>query len=257
MLATSLFPVAWLIVAALKLPHEIVAHPERFWPGTLTLSNFQRVLNETDFLRGLANSVWVAVPVSIVVTLVAAGIAFMVGHARANLQSRVAGAMLLGYLLPPVVLALPMFLLFAKMRLTGSLMGLAWAHASFLLPFAYWTLQDRIKALPRGQEDAVLLDGGTMATAAYRVWWPFFRAPMVVVAALTFTVSMNDYVLARFVVGGQAKTLPLVLQSIFDYPENDWGLMCGSGALAAVMLTIPLIATLAFARDTHFGGSRG
>lgn len=253
----SVAPVIWLFSAGVKTTAEIAHDPGSFLPARLTLGNLHRTFADTGFAQGLLNSLLVAVPVTAVSVLFGAFAAY------ATLRLRFAGRRLVdqmslaAYLVPAVVLALPLFILFSRLRIAGSLGALAVAHLVYLFPLSYWLIRARLRELPRSLEDGLVLDGADLKDLLRFVWIPSLRLHLFSVAIIVFTISMNDYVLARFLLLDGPRTLPLVLQDIFDLSAKDWGLICASGAAAVALLSVPLLLLVATTGEYYAGGRRG
>jgi multiple sugar transport system permease protein len=253
----TLFPVAWLVSAGFKTSAEIAVHPERFIPTNPTLDNARRALGETAFVRGMLNSLLVAIPATGLAVLLSVFTAYLTVRLRFPGHDLVDRFSLAAYLVPGVVLALPLFILFSRLRVGGSLAALGIAHLLYLFPLSYWLVRSRMQELPRSLEEGLMLDGADLKDLLRFVWLPSLRLHLFSVAVIVFTISMNDYVLARFLLVDGSRTLPLVLQDIFDLSSKDWGLICGAGAAAVGLLSIPLLILMAATGQYHMGGRRG
>lgn len=253
----SVFPIAWLFSAGLKTTAEIVVDPGSFLPAHPTLGNVRRTFANTGFAQGLLNSLLVAVPATAVSVLLGAFAGYVTLRLRFVGRRLIDQMSLAAYLVPAVVLALPLFILFSGLRIAGSLGALATAHLVYLFPLSYWLIRARLRELPRSLEDGLVLDGADLKDLLRFVWLPSLRLHVFSVAVIVFTISMNDYVLARFLLLDGPRTLPLVLQDIFDLSAKDWGLICASGAAAVALLSVPLLLLVAATGQYYAGGRRG
>ena len=256
-IAISLLPIAWLIMSALKPSEEIINYPYRMVPKNLTIENFHRVFSETSFLEGLITSLQVAVPVTIIVIALSTLAGYLTVRVPFRGRTLIEKSTLAAYTIPPILLALPLFILLSRLRLVNTLLALAFAHIAYLFPLAYWLTQARMHEIPVSLEETLWLEGGYMVDVMKYVWFPKLRLHLLSVSAIIFTISMNDYVLARFLLIGNKKTLPIVLQGIFDLSSKDWALICGSGALAVLCVTVPVLALLLATGKYYVGGARG
>lgn len=256
-LLVNLLPVAWLALASLKDRAEIARYPTRLFPSEPTLGGFARILADTSIRRALITSLEVALPVTVLAIILAVFLSYATTRVRFcgwSLVERMAGV---AYSFPPVFLALPLFLFFNRIGTVDNVAALGIAHLAYVFPLAYWLTLARVREIPRSADEVLLLDGGDFQDVLVHSWLPRLRLHLLGIGVIVFTVSMNDYVLARFLVISEIETLPLALQRLFDLARTDLQLIAAAGTSAITCLSIPVFLVVLAARGHHIGGARG
>ncbi|WP_347241193.1 carbohydrate ABC transporter permease, partial [Thermus sp.] len=152
-----LLPLLWTLRSALLPEGLAYALPPVF--GPLTLENFRQVLLG-PLGRGFLNSLLVASWVVLLGLPLAAGLGYALARYRFG-GHPLRFAVLATQMLPPIVLALPLFALLRALGLSGSLKAMVLAHLAFALPFMAWLLMGFFQGFPRELEEAALVDGAT------------------------------------------------------------------------------------------------
>lgn len=253
----SLAPVLWLVLSAFKPTSEILLHPEQFFPKNVTLSNFASVVSKTAFIEGFLNSLVIALSCSFLSVLLALFMSYMCVRVKFKGSVFIEQFAVAAYVIPPVLLALPLFILLNTIGITNSLFAVFIAHTAFLFPLAFWLIMARMQELRSSSEEVIILDGGDLFDVFHYSLFPALRGSLISVSVIIFTASMNDYVFARFMLLGNKGTLPIVLQGVFDMPVKDWGMICASGSLAVALISIPIIFLTLMTGRNYEGGARG
>lgn len=200
-----LAPVAWVVIAASKTPRELFT-TFSFAPGSGLLDNLASLSTHGDgqFWRWVLNSLLYAGVGGIVSTLVSA----MAGYALAKFQFRGREALftviLAGVLVPAVVLAVPQYLLLAKVGLAGS-------YWSVLLPVVinpFGIFLCRVfaaAAVPQSTLEAARLDGAGQLRIFGLIVLPMMLHGLVTVFLLTFVGIWNNFLLPFIMLSDQSK----------------------------------------------------
>jgi len=154
--ALLLIPVLWLFVMSVSPAADLTAKPLRRWPETLDLSHYRTLLtwepNTMDqaFLAAIRNSL-VTAGIAVAAALVLAVPAAWAVSRNPRMEWSLY-ALILTYMLPPVALAVPLYLRLARLGLLNSTLDLALIYLSILAPFTAWLLKsgfDAIAAISR------------------------------------------------------------------------------------------------------------
>ena len=238
------FPLLWMITTALKPQTELFAFPPTLLPKQPTLAYFGRLLFETPFPRYFLNSVVVASATTAVVIVIAT----LGAHSlvRFDYPGRRLGAqaVLFTYLLPPVVLVLPLYLLMAWLGLVNTLLSLVLAYTTFALPFSLWLLRSFMASIPADIEAAALVDGASRMGAFFDVILPQALPGIISTALFSFILAWNEYLYALILINEDAKkTLPPGVTTMLTGTFNiEWSLLMA----ASVMMSVPVILAFAF-----------
>jgi multiple sugar transport system permease protein len=245
-LVVLLFPIYWLILTSMSTPDQIIStSADAILPHSLTLANYGFVLQDPQFIVFATNSLIVAS----CVTVLSVAISALGGYSLARLRFR--GSRLLGrlvlfaYVAPPVLLAVPMFVLLAKLGLVNTPVGLVLAHMSFAIPFCVWILRGFFLTLPPELEDAARVDGCSRMQAFRRVVLPLARPGLVAAGMFAFLLSWNEYFFALIFLQDNAQmTLPIgILSTNFNETMGpaDWLHLLSASVIACIPVFILFI----------------
>nr|WP_246602763.1 carbohydrate ABC transporter permease [Falsiroseomonas tokyonensis] len=175
-------------------------------------------------------------------------------------RERLAQLVLFTYLLPSVVLILPLYLLMVWLGIANSLLSLVIAYTSFALPYALWLLRSFMQGIPDDLESAALVDGATRMEAFVDVILPQALPGIISTCLFTFILSWNEYLYALVLVNtDEARPLTTGVMSMLVSAFNiEWSLLMA----ASVMMSVPLIIIFAFlqkylTRGFGAGGVKG
>jgi multiple sugar transport system permease protein len=162
-------------------------------------------------------------------------------------RERLAQLVLFTYLLPSVVLILPLYLMLVKIGLANSILSLVVAYTTFALPYALWLLRSFMQGIPDDLEAAALVDGATRLEAFFDVILPQALPGIISTALFTFILAWNEYLFALVLVNtDEARPLTTGVMNMLVSAYNiEWSLLMA----AAVMMSAPLIVIFAFLQN--------
>ncbi len=210
------FGQAILLSFTATLPREGIAE------GDIGLMNYAAVLTTPELRAAMVNS---AVYVMLNVALC---IAIGLPAAYALARYRFVGDrhfllfLLVFRLTPPVVLSLPIFILFARLNLVNSPVGIALVHCLFNLPVAIWILESFIRAVPRELDETAFLDGHSGPSFFLRHLIPAIAPGIGVAAFFCFIFSWVEVVFARILTVTAGKPITMAINAMFGF-QTDMG----------------------------------
>jgi len=225
-----LLPLLASVLASVKPTAEAAATPPTYLPHAVSLDSYERLWNYQQGLPTyLFNSFGTAV-LTIAFTLVlTVPAAYALARFRVPAKELVFVVLLLALIVPYQALLTPMFLTFAKVGLTNSLVGLAIVHTAIQLPFSVYVLRNSFAAVPRELEEAAVMDGASSHQALRKVFLPAAFPAVVTVALFAFIMSWNEFLGALVMMSEGSKfTLPLVLAAARTETSlggTDWGML--------------------------------
>ncbi len=235
--AVALFPFYWTVISSLKSPSEILQVPITFVPTVPTLDNYQTVIFESRFVRGLANSTIVATSASLIGLFMAGLGAYALARFRFRGRHFLSMFILITQMFPLAVLIVPLFIVWRTFHLTNTLPGLVGVNVAVTLPLGLWLLRSYYTSIPDELEDAARVDGCTYFGVFRRIIVPLSLPGLVAVFIYCFTVCWQEYLFAiTFIASDQLKTLPVVLNSF----GNQYGIQWGPTMAASVLMTLPV-----------------
>jgi multiple sugar transport system permease protein len=225
-----LLPLVASLLASVKPTAEAAASPPTYLPHSLSLDSYQRLWNYQQGLPTyLANSLGTALLAIAFTLLLTVPAAYALARFRIPGKEVIFVVLLLALIVPYQALLTPMFLLFARVGLTNTLVGLAILHTAIQLPFSLYVLRNSLSAVPRELEEAAIVDGASSLQVLIRVLVPSTVPAIVTVALFAFIMSWNEFLGALVMMSkGSSFTLPLILAAARTETSlggTDWGML--------------------------------
>ena len=245
-LVFALFPFYWMAITSLKGNQEISdlqQSPLLIQKGA-TLAHYRYVLRETLFPRWMMNSLIV----SGTATLASACVSTLAAYALARLRFRGSQffgmAIFITYLVPPVLLFIPLSRVVAFLRISDSPWALILTYPTFLVPFCTWLLMGYFRTIPREMEESAMVDGANRVQAMVRIVLPLAAPGVLTAIMFAFTISWGHFIYAlAFVSSNPKKMVNIGLAT--ELIRGDvfyWGsLMAG-----ALLTSLPVVAVYGF-----------
>jgi multiple sugar transport system permease protein len=254
------FPLIWMVLTSIKPQTELFRIPPSFLPQEVTFEHYRRLLEDTPFLKYFRNSVILATATTLLVVVVGTLGAFSLVRFRYPGRDRMALLVLATYLLPSVVLVIPLYLLMVEIGVANSLGSLVIAYTTFALPYALWLLRSFMASVPQDLESAALVDGASRLGAFVDVILPQTLPGIISTTLFTFILAWNEYLYALVLVNtDEARPLTTGVMSMLVTSFNiEWSLLMA----ASVMMSVPLIVIFTFlqghlTRGFGAGGVKG
>jgi multiple sugar transport system permease protein len=232
------FPFYYMALTSFRTPHDVYQRTEMLTPHNLTFQNYTYVIQKTDFLVWMRNSVVVATGstlASLVVSVLAAYSLALLRYLGANTMAK---SVLFMYLVPSSLLFIPLFLLMSNLGLTNNLWGLIVAYLTFNVPFCTWLLLGYFRSIPDGLEEAARIDGCGPVSVLWRIILPVAGPGIITAFIFGFTNSWNEFLYAAVLVQrSPLRTFPVGFYSFIIGDVLLWGPMMAD----AVMATMPTV----------------
>jgi spermidine/putrescine transport system permease protein len=183
------------------------------WEG-FTLLWYGKLLNNPQILASLRNSLLVACATTVVCTIVGTAAALAFFRHRFRKQAALDAFITLPIVVPEIVLASSLVLLFAAIGLRLGFLSVVLAHIAFSLSYAIVVVKARFAGFDRSLEEAAMDLGAGPATTFWKVTLPGIAPGVLAAALLVFALSIDDYVITSFVAGVGSTTLPIQIYSM-------------------------------------------
>ena len=239
LLLVGAFPLLWMLSTALKPSGEIFATPPTLVPAHPTVTNFTRLLAETNFRVFFQNSLTVSLTtVLLTLTVSALGAYGLTRYTFAG-REKVAGLILLTYMFAPIMIIIPFYILVKQLGIANTHLALVLSYTTFCLPFCLWLLRAFFQSIPLELEEAALVDGAHRGKAVWYVVLPLALPGLIAAGIFTFILAWNDFLFALVLITSEElKTLPVGVNDLFNATIVDWGMIMAAG----VMITVPTVA---------------
>jgi multiple sugar transport system permease protein len=235
------FPVAWMALMMFK-PEAIMFARPPVWLFRPTLEHFDYVLGQ-GFAWSLLASLVVALASTALVVLVGTPAAYAFARFPIRRRDDLLLFVLATRMAPPVALAIPFYLIYARVGLLDTYAGLVIAYLTFNLSFYIWVLWSFCRELPVELEEAARADGYPRAHVLMRVVLPLLRPGIIATAVLCFIFAWNEFLYAFLLGGKTIETLPVAVPTLITSQGVKWGELSVVGivALLPVLLVVFLL----------------
>jgi multiple sugar transport system permease protein len=240
-----ILPTVWIALAALKTQIALLRGDLLFTPY---FGNFDELLfsRSSNYGAHFFNSLVVA-SVSTVLVLVVATLAAYSMH-RLRWPGWVPAAVLMGslvfYMLPPITLVGPWYVMFRTLGWDNTYTALVLAHVTLNLPIGVAVMSVFVRDIPIELEQAARLDGCTTPQMLWRIVVPLVRPGLAATAILVFVFSWNEFAVALTLSGGRTATVPVAIAKFAQEYEIKNGVM----AAGVVLSVVPAVLLLLFAQ---------
>ncbi len=254
-------PVYWMVTISLKSEVDQFAAPPRWLRFAPTLAHYYDAFFTRSFGHYLITSVTVAglstVCAVTLGTLAAYGLARF--KLRAKLDQRLSLWILSTRMFPPIVTAVPLFLMMRDLRLLNTITSLVIVYTALNLPFVVWMMRGFFRELPRELEEAAMVDGDSRLGALKRVILPLVVPGLAATAVFCLIVSWNEFLLALVLTQTDAAmTLPVGIAGRVTQYEIKWGVMSAAGVVAMIPILVFAMAVQRYlVRGLSLGAVKG
>jgi putative spermidine/putrescine transport system permease protein len=208
----------------------------QFPPRSVSLSQFRRFFADETWTSSLWTSVQIAVASSLIALLVGVLAAYALSRGRLRGQSIIRLGLLSPMLVPSIVLGLGAYLYLGSIGLSGTKTGIVIVHSAYVLPFVIVTTSAGLNAIDARIELAVQVLGASRTQVLRYVVIPQLRATILVGFLFAFLMSFDEVVLAWFLSGTSATTLPVKM-----FAAIQWEV---SPIIAAVATILTLLSAV-------------
>ncbi|MDC3055712.1 carbohydrate ABC transporter permease [Paracoccaceae bacterium] len=241
-----LIPFYVMVMTSLKTQQELLLNPLDFSidlsKGLLLFRSYSELFQDFGFARYL----WTSFYVSIVTVLVTLAFSIPGAYAVARLKFRGRSAfsrsILLIYMVPMIVLALPIYILFSLTGLRNTILGLVLIYPVTTIPVALYMLQGYFRGLPYEIEEAGLMDGLSRLAVIWKITLPLALPALASVSLYVFMIAWNEFLLAFMLLDDPSTfTLTRGVASLNSSEVPRQHLMAG-----AVISTVPILLIFLF-----------
>ncbi len=147
-------------------------------------------------------------------------------------------------MMPPIAVAIPIFLMYRKLGLSDTHLGMILLYTAVNISLAVWLLKGFIDEIPREYEEAALIDGYTRFQAFYKVVLPQAATGIASTAIFCLIFAWNEYAFAVLLTSGNAQTAPPFIPTIIGVGGLDWPAV----AAGATLFLLPVLIFTIFLR---------
>ena len=237
-IALALIPVLWLVSLSFKTPTAVL--DPSFIPSQWTWGNYSGILESSQFIRPLINSIGIGLISTVVSVVLGTMAAYAIARLKFPGKSVLIGVSLLIAMFPLISLVTPLFNVERVLGLFDTWPGLIIPYLAFSLPLAIYTLSAFFREIPWDLEKAAKVDGASQRQIFLKVIAPLALPGIATTSILVFMFCWNEFLLAISLTStNAARTAPAAMG--FFTGVSQFTFPIGSIAAAAVVITIPIV----------------
>jgi multiple sugar transport system permease protein len=243
-----LFPVYWMVATSLKTSADVFASPPQLIPVHPVLTAYREaVFTNTVVQRAMLSSVIIATGTTLLTLLLATPAAYALARLRLRGAGVVILLLVLSQLLPAIVIAGPLFVMFSRIDLTNTYQAIILADVSVTLPFAVIILRPYFLTVPRELEAASMLDGSTQFGAFRNIVMPLVLPGLVTVAAFSFLIAWGEFIFGLSLnLNEKVQPITVALNKFVGQYGTEWNKMMAVATTIALPIVIIFIALQRF-----------
>lgn len=239
--ALFVFPVYWTLSLSVK-PRSLMFSLPPKWLFKPIWDHYLSIFGNGDFIRNILNSLILATSSTLLVVLVGTPAAYSLARLRPKGKDDLMMFVLASRMAPPIALAIPFFLIYQKLGLLETHLGLIIAYMTFNLSFYVWLLAVFSRDIPADLEGAGFTDGYGPTYVFFRVMLPLMVPSIIATAVLVFIFAWNEFLFALILGGSAAETLPVAISRFITPSGVQFGPLAALGTVAVLPVAILVLA---------------
>lgn len=269
--AIFLIPVLWMLMTSFKPQKDVVTVPPKLfftpslqgfvnlfwersgltetrmaqveqradltWVDQVALAQGQEIIGPSQYVKRLTNSVIIATGSTIAAVVLGVLAAYAFSRFRVRGQADLEFFILSTRMLPPVVVTIPIFLMYRQLGLYDTHLGLIILYTVFNLSLSVWLLKGFIDEIPREYEEAALVDGYSRWQAFIKIVLPQSVTGIAATTVFCLIFAWNEYAFALMLTSNRARTAPPSIPSALGTAGIEWSAI----AFGSLIFLIPVV----------------
>lgn len=265
----TMLPLLWIIATGFKSSADSIAYPPKIvfeptvegyvnvfttqtrlnseqlntpvenlpWYEQLVRNKGNTIVGPSRFSERFFNSVIIGFGSTFFAIVLGTAAAYAFSRFKVPLKDDLLFFILSTRMMPPIAVAIPIFLMFRNLGLNDTHAGMILLYTAINLSLAVWLINGFIDEIPIEYEEAALIDGYTRFQAFYKVVLPQAATGIASTAIFCLIFSWNEYALAVLLTSGTAQTAPPFIPTIIGVGGQDWPAV----AAAATIFLVPVM----------------
>ena len=256
-------PAFWIMLTSIRIRSEIEAHPPVWIPTELTLDSYKILFGmpTPEGAFGMGGAIPVAkyatnsVVISLVSTVFSVIFGTLAGYVFSRFRFKGKNGIFLGMMMaravPGIALSLPLFMMFARLQLSDTLLGMIITYIALNIPFTAWLMDGFFRNIPKELDEAARIDGCSAWSAFVQIDLPLALPGAAAASIFAFLTCWNEFALAGIITRTPAsRTFPPALFEFTGQFVSDWR---GMTAMSVLML-IPSVVFVAIIQRQLLAG---
>jgi len=253
-----MFPLYWMLITSIKARTEVTLLPPTYFPyidfrpvldnylavftkaselGSISVSTTSRNVEISTFPGILLNSIVIGGSTTVLAVVLGTLAAYAFSRFRIRGEGDLLFFILSTRMLPPIVVLIPIFLMFIAVNLRDSYIGITLLYITTGLPFVVWMMKGFFDDIPKEYEEAAMIDGYSRLDAIWKIVIPEALPAMLATAVFVLITAWNEFVFVQILNPSKATTVPPFLYGIIGYGQIEWGRM----AATSVVFLLPIV----------------
>ncbi|UKS23843.1 carbohydrate ABC transporter permease [Paenibacillus sp. HWE-109] len=257
----TLAPFAWLFISSISYQIDLQEVPMKWIPKRITFERYMDIFTNAHqdiayaFRISMANSLLVAVSVTMIALLIGGLAAHAFAKYQFNFRRQLIYLFLFTYMIPSVVIVIPLYLLLQKMGMLDSKLTLIILDLTFAIPFVIWIMQSYFKQVSHEFYEAASIDGCSRMQILYLIVVPIVRPGILATMIFVFLLSWDEFFFSLlFTSTLRAKTISVAISEFSGKNAVDFGMVATGGVLASLP---PLLIAILFQKFLVQGMTAG
>ena len=233
----TFYPVFWLVMSSFKTNFDLFSNPWSL-PLKPVVQNYIKAWKVANVSVYFVNSIYLTLGPLIVGLVLSLFAVYPISRLNLKISTGLYLLFVFGIVITVNSLLIPLFVMFARLKLTDSQFGLFLFYTARNIPFNIFIIYGFMKTVPRELDESALIDGANVSQILFRVIIPIVKPAIATTSILNFLTKWNEFMFALTFLSSQEKrTLPCGLTYFFDMFSKDYAPM-----LAAIVMSIaPII----------------
>jgi multiple sugar transport system permease protein len=229
------FPVYWMLVTAFQPVGQATAYPPQFFPRMFSVEGMKRVFQTLPIGLWIRNSLVVSSATSLLSLVIAVPAAYSIARYKNRFNGFILFSVLVTQMIPPAILVVPLYEMFARFGLIDNLIALVLANCILILPLATWIMVGFFEKIPHELEESAVIDGASRMILFTHINLPLTYPALVTILILNFFDIWNEYMYAYTFIIDQNKWMGTVgLASLQGQFITDWQAIMNASVLYCI-----------------------
>ncbi len=237
----AILPLYWVFSTAFKPKAETQAWPPTLIPSRITLDTFVRLFTDSSFsARPFLNSIIISAGATLLTVFLSGLAGYGFSRFRFPLRRFLLLFLILMRLLPTLIMIIPFYMIYIRLGLYNTYLGLILIHGVTSAPFCTWLMFGFYESIPYELEEAALLDGCSFFRSLWNVVLPLTTPGMAAVAIFAYLRAWNDFTNAVVLTSSEA-IRPYTVSLYKMIQERSfvrWDLLSAASFVAVVPILI-------------------
>lgn len=285
----TLIPLLWILVTGFKSPPDSISYPPKVvyrptlegyvnlftarsrqtreyidslgpattWYDKLVRKRNMVITGPSRFAGRYMNSVIIGFGSTFLAVFLGTLAAYGFSRFKVPLKDDLLFFILSTRMMPPIAVAIPIFLMYRKLGLSDTALGMILLYTAVNVSLAVWLLKGFVDEIPREYEEAAIIDGYSRMQAFVKVVLPQMRAGIAATAIFCLIFAWNEYAFALLLTSGEAQTAPPFIPVIIGEGGLDWpAVAAGTTLFLLPIITFTVLLRNQLLRGITFGAIR-